>query len=293
MGTCVHLSGGHIRVICGSRNKKGVVIKKLVSAPMPENAMINGVITNDADIKEALKKLWKDHRLPLGKIGIVIDSGSVAHKILTVPITNSKNLCDIVKREFAEVEGQDMLFDYTIQQTLLPEGGGQILAFGAERAFIGSYVDLFSGVRGAKIGRITSSLESAVSFMRSCPKKLGDTYITAVIDGNILSLMLFADNLYKFSNRSRLLAEEGTPEYADEIAYAISSIIQFNRSEISDIFFFGINEDNRNDLRNVRTILDHHKISVFPYMNEMVSLKATPLTGGDLTEFMYCIGCMR
>lgn len=293
MGICVHLSGGRIRVICGGRNKKGVVIKKLVSAPMPEDAMINGVITNDADIKEALKKLWKDQRLPLGKISIVIDSGSVAHKVLTVPITNSKNICDIIKREFAEVEGKDMLFDYMVQQPMLPEGGGQVLAFGAERAFIGSYVDLFSCLRGVKIGRITFALESAVSFMRSCTKMQGGTYITAVIDGNMLSLMLFSDNLYKFSNRSRLLAEEGTPEYADEVAYAISSIIQFNRSDSADVFFFGLDENNRNNLKSVRTALDRHRISVFPYMNEMVSLKAKSFTGGDLTEFMYCIGCMR
>lgn len=299
MGICVHLSGGRIRVICGSRNKKGVVINKLVSAPMPDGAMINGVITGDADIKDALKKLWKENRLPKGKIGIVIDSGSVAHKALTVPITNSKNICDIIRREFAELEGQDMIFDYTVQQPLLPEGGGQILAFGAERTFIGSYVDLFGGIRGVKIGRITSAQESAVSFMRSCPAMQGGTYIIAVIDGNILSLMLFAENLYKFSNRSRLLAEEGTPEYADEIAYAISSLIQFNRSESTDIFFFGINENNSSSLQNVRMTLDHHRITVFPYMDEMVRLKikktkkTQSFTAGDLTEFMYCIGCIR
>lgn len=292
MAICVHLSGERIRVIVGSRNKKGAVIKKIVSSPMPADAMINGVITGDADIKDALKKLWKEYKLPRSKVGIVIDSGSVAHKVLTVPITGEKNICEIIRREFSEVEGHDMLFDYVVQQPLLPEGGGQILAFGAERTFIGSYVDLFSGIRGVKIGRITSAQESAVSFMRSCHQVKEGTYITAVIDGNILSLILFSEDLYKFSNRSRLLSEEGTPEYADEIAYAVSSIIQFNRSESADVFFFGLNENNRDCLQSVRAALDRHRIVEFPYMDDMVTLKTRPVIANDLTEYIYCIGCM-
>lgn len=293
MGVSVYLSGESIKITEGKKNKKGIVLTKLISYPMPHGSMINGVVTNEIEIKNALVDIWKKNKLPAKDIRIVVDSASLPLKVLTVPLTDERNIYSIIKREFSEVENyEDMLFDYTVSQKKLPDGGGQILAFGADRNFIGSYVDLFKGIRGAKIKRITAAQESTVSFMHLCGKMDKKTYITAVIDGNILSLMLFSDNLYKFSNRSRLLNDPGTPEYADEIAYAISSIIQFNRAEITDIYFFGLKEDGRITLNNIGLLLEKQNSAVFPYMNDMISLKSKPVGGYDLTEFIYCIGSL-
>lgn len=293
MSVSVYFSGESIRIAEGTSKKKSVTANKLISVPMPADAMINGVVTNDIEIKELLPKIWAEHKLPKSDIRIVIDSSSILLKVLTVPLTSENNIISIIKREFAEVENfEDMLFDYTVHKPVLEEGGGQILAFAAEKIFIGSYIELFDNVKGAKITRITAAQDSTVKFMRSCKSAEGKTYITAVIDGNILSLSLFSENEYKFSNRSRLLAEKGTPEYADEIAYAISSIIQFNRAEISDIYFFGLGEEERITLNNINLLLEKQNSVFFPYLNEMVSFKNKPVGTNDLTEFVYCIGTL-
>ena len=57
------------------------------------------------------------------------------------------------------------------------------------------------------------------------------TCILACADKNTLLLLLFVNGKYRFSNRVRLFYENGTEDYAGEVCSAVSSMIQFSKSQ--------------------------------------------------------------
>lgn len=301
METSVYLSGKELKIVVGTANKKEFGIKSFISLPMPADTMINGIITSDWEIKKFIAEVWSKYKLPKNNISIVIDSGSMLLKPMVVPITNEDNLTDIIKREFSDLENTDeMLFDYSIQKPHIEDGGAMVVVYAAERSLIGSYVELFSDIKGAKIKCITPAQDCCIKLMRICREMAGKTAILAVLDGNMLSLMLFVNGTYRFSNRSRLISDRGTPEISDEISSALSYIIQFNRAErsgydVTDIYFCGVTEDDSNMLTMMSLLFDKQCVTKLPFLDKMIRYKKSgmyPLQSSDPTDYVFCLGNM-
>lgn len=301
METSVYLSGKELKIVVGTANKKGFGIKSFISVPMPADTMINGIITSDFEIKKLVADVWDKYKLPKKDISIAIDSGSMLLKPMVVPVTNEDNLMDIIKREFSDLENADeMLYDYSIEKPRVEDGGALVVVYAAERSLIGSYVDLFSDVKGAKIKCITPAQDCCIKLMRLCREMAGKTAILAVLDGNMLSLMLFVNGTYRFSNRSRLISDRGTPEISDEISSALSYIIQFNRSErsgydVTDIYFCGVTEEDNNLINMMSLLFDKQCVTKFPFLDKIVRYKKSgmyPLQSSDPADYVFCLGNM-
>lgn len=299
METSVYLSGKKLKIAVGNASPKGFAIKSFISVPMPAGTMINGIITSEWEIKKLLAEVWSKYKLPKKDISITIDSGSIFLKPMVVPITNEDNLTDIIKREFSDLDNtEEMLFDYSIEKPHVEGGGAMIVMYAAEKSLIGSYVDLFSEIKGARIKSIAPAQNSCMKLMRMCGEMSQKTAILAVLDGNMLSLMLFVNGAYRFSNRSRLISERGTPEISDEISSALSYIIQFNRSErsgfdVTDIYFCGINEEDNSLINMMSLLFDKQNVEKFPYLENRINLKKSklfPLQSFEPTDYVFCLG---
>lgn len=292
METSVYISGQGMRLAVGSPSKGKLKLKKLLTVPVPKDSIINGIITNEWAIKQTVAEVWAKNKLPKN-IRIVIDSSSVNLKPMTVPLTKDGNIISIIKREFADNDNADkLLFDFSVEKPLLEEGGASIIAYAAEKTFIGSYVDIFSELKGAKIRSINIAQNCCINFMRANKLTAQKTAILAVVDGNILSLMLFQNGAYSFSNRSRLLSDPDTPEYTDEISNAISSIIQFHRAgrsgfELTDIYFCGLGENSVRVLNMIGLLFDRFSVSELETDSDFVS-RMQP--GDKPADYIYCLG---
>lgn len=298
MTTSVYFSNTFVRVLCANAGKKNITVTKYASAPVEHGALINGVITNDNEIKLTLAKLWQDNKFPLNDIGIIIDSSSILTKRLVVPKTNEANLLSVIKREFEDIDGSDeFIYDYFVLSPSLKDGGAEILACAAEKSFIGAYVELFSALGAkAKISSIDYALDCGIKYMRFIPEFKEKTCIFAFLDGNILCLTLVVNGKYRFHNRTRLIDERGLPQSVDEIAGLLSSMIQFNRSErsgfdVSDIFFCGLSEDEDDLCRNINNILDIPNISPLPELRSVINDKTKDKSRNfAMSEYVYCLG---
>ncbi|MGN0667467.1 MAG: type IV pilus biogenesis protein PilM [Huintestinicola sp.] len=298
METAVYFSGQDVRVLTGSFNDGRIAVRSIASFPMPSDCMINGVITNDIEIRQFAAEIWKRYALPKKNIHLIIDSSSVLIKPMTVPVTEEGKLRSIIAREFSDVDNfGDMLFDYSVLVPSAEGGGALVTAFAADRSFVGGYVDIFSGIKGAGISSIDVSQNCCVKFFGNLKVISDKTAIFAVLDGNILSLMLFVNGVYRFSNRSRLINERGTADSSDEIANALSSILQFHRtersgSEISDIYFFGLRKKEDHVIESINALFEHQNVREFPFMSEYISPKTLGEIPSniDLADFVYCIG---
>ena len=69
------------------------------------------------------------------------------------------------------------------------------------------------------------------------------------VDGNNLTSILFIDNNYTLTDRSRIFSIKGTPEFDNDVIRSISHLVQFSTSSqksapISDVYVMGLEKEN-------------------------------------------------
>ncbi len=233
MINAVYLSTEAVQIAIGQAKHGKIRLASFVNQPLPEGAMLNGVITDDNACQEVLKDLVANSSLPTKKVDLVIDSSSILMKKVAIPPLSHKKILQIIRNEFLEFGDayDDLLYDYAVQETKSQDHkGGIILCSAVERWLIGSYIDLFAQC-GVRLRSINLALAAQIRIASFFPELQDTTYILAVLEGNSIVSSLFADGKYLLTNRTRLLAEHGTPDSTKEITNTVSSLIQFNKAQ--------------------------------------------------------------
>lgn len=232
MITSVYISNEKIQVLTGDFAKGHLDVKSCMYVTLPEKSIVNGVITNEVGVKDSIKKLWEKYNLPKKGISLVVDSGTILNKKVKVPVLPKANIQSLVQDEFKDVEGySNFLFDYLV----LEDGhNGDPLVFcnAVSKELISTYVRVFKSLEiGLK--SINTSIGAQISLISANPATKNDNQIVVVLDNTSLTSVLYIDGKYSFSSRSRLLEQRGTEGSRMEIVRALSSLIQFARSENS------------------------------------------------------------
>ncbi|MDO4566905.1 MAG: pilus assembly protein PilM [Oscillospiraceae bacterium] len=294
-----------IKLLFASPSKNALSVENWASSPLPEDAVLGGVIVNDSPVRTALSKLRGEFGNALNKVNLVLSSSSVLTKQFSAPKLPEKKLLKLIENEFADItEGRgELLYDYIP----IPDGAygpSTVLAVAVEKEYIGSYISLFQEL-GIKLGSIDISLSSLLQ-LSSCSRIGGKTCIMAVLDANSLCAALFVNGVFRFFNHNRLIEERGTEASAREIARHISSIIQFNTSEktgreISHVYFGGLLREERGvkvasddfvlgpltDFIKSELEIEAHE---FPSFEEIRLSSRSERRSFPLGEYVYCAG---
>ncbi|NLL63184.1 MAG: pilus assembly protein PilM [Ruminococcaceae bacterium] len=232
MITSVYISSEKIQVLTGDYLKGRLDVKSCMSMPLSEKAIVNGVITDELGVREALQKLWDKYNLPKKGISLVIDSGTILNKKMKIPVLPKTSIPALIEEEFKDVEGfANFLFDYSV----LEDGhNGEPLIFcnAVSKELIASYIRVFKGI-DVELSGINTSINAQISLIKANPATANENQIVVVLDQTSLTSVLYIDGLYSFSSRSRLTEPRGTEASRMEIVRALSSLIQFARSENS------------------------------------------------------------
>lgn len=240
--TSVYISNGNIQAVTGSGNGRGVRITGISIGELSDGCIFGGVITDEAALKERISEFWTANRLPKSGIHLVLESSSVSTKLLSLPNLRSNLLMGLVKESFSEFESEEAVYDYaTIGAG--EDGGIRVLGCMTEASFVRSYISLFRAA-GLKLSSVGLAVCGQMRMAAACGELKGSSFILAVLDRNVVSQFMFIDGEYRFSKRQRLFSERETPEFAEEIARMISSLIQFKKSEniaseISGVYLCG------------------------------------------------------
>lgn len=270
--TSVYISNENIQVVIGKKSGSKLAIKKAVSEAVAEGSIIGGVITDEAALKSQLVQMWQAYKLPKSGIRVVIESSSVDMKTVTVPnVSNSTYMTKLISESLPDPNGEEVVYDYK-PLFRAPDGLITVLGCMAERSFVQSYIDLFSGAK-LSLTSIDLAVCGQIRLAQFCKSLSVRTYIVAVMDHNTVSQFLFTNGSYRFSNRTRILFNRDTPEMADEIAKMISSLVQFNKSEksgteITDVYFCGFSSQ---EINTAALMLDSTmNLETLPDMPEIV-----------------------
>lgn len=240
--TSVYISNESVHVVKGSFSGHKVNIKEIHQTSVSEGCIINGVITDQAALKQSLENSDIDSKT----ISLVIDGTNIITKLLEVPLLkDQKKLIPLIADNFQEIENREnMITDYMVIDPHNEAGGATVLATMVERDFLTEYIDLFTSL-GLKIESIDISLACMVKYIMNINRLFEDTFVYAVVDKHTITLMLFVEGYYRFSRRVRLMADmENKNELLDELSRILLNLIQFNKSEktnhdITDFYFSG------------------------------------------------------
>jgi len=265
MAEVVFLSNTNIQIASGSSTSGGVKVSKLFSAPLPEGAVLNGVVMDKERLTQTIKTAWQSNKLPKSEVTLIINSPQLRANRIDAPILSDKKTTEFIGRETRDTEygrftnpvtGWYLISknNKTKQQKVIYET--------AESDFVKGYVDIFESA-GLKLKSIHNGVQIATEFFTK--QAAGKTVIYMILDGNSLVTIFFAEGKYYYDSTSRVFSQPGTPEFAREIYSSISSIRQFMSAQrieatVKDVVFAGLTQPQvaslSNDILNIDSQID-------------------------------------
>ena len=253
MSVTIYCSPTHFKLISGSAKNNSTTIDDFHEVPLPDGAMINGIITNEAEMAAFLGQINENFGIGDQETTLVIDNNSVRTKLMEVPPVNEQMILDFVKQDLAASiqESEEDLFDYSVLNTGGPTGA-LILAVSASKALIQSYNNVFVNA-GYKLMTIDIGANALIKAADIFHEIADSTCILCNVDGKAMSISLFEEGVYSITNKYRLLNTEDTDDWFHEIGSNISSVIQFHKGQrgdtaISGAYFTAVSDEQMEKL---------------------------------------------
>lgn len=265
MAIVVFLSNTNLQIAVGNPAGNGVKVSKLFSAPLPEGAVLNGVVMDQDLVTQALKTAWDLNKLPKSEITLIINSPQLRASRIDAPIISDKKTTEYIARETSESDYgrfQKPITGWYVVSRNAKAKTRHIIYETAETEFVEKYVDIFDKA-GLKLKSIHNGVQLATEFFTK--QVAGKNVIYMILDGNSLVTIFFAEGKYYYDSTSRVFSQPGTPEFAREIYASVSSIRQFISAQrlnisVNDVVFAGVSQTHIrtlvNDIVNIDSQVD-------------------------------------
>lgn len=234
MATSLYVSNERLLAVCGSATGRRITVNRFAQAPLPTGAVLNGVITDEKLFAEALGRLSDALGGRLSPVRLVVSSSLIYVKRATLPKLPARKLAGLVAGEFSDVDAGDdtLVTDYRILSQAGADGGQTALLCAVKRSFVAAYEEFYRANR-IRLSCLDVAADALGKLVRLLPSLREQTFILLDLDGNTLEATLYVLGEFRYSSRTRLMNERGTPESLNEIMRLVSSIIQFNTAERS------------------------------------------------------------
>lgn len=243
--TSLYLCSRTVYAAVGSPAARGARITAAASTQLPEGCLINGVITNEADLAEALKAFFADNKLPTGRVALIAGGSQFMHRIMELPAMSEKKRLAVLSHELSSsgAETTAPLDDYMLLSRDAKTRTDTVLATRVEQSVIAGY-DALAKDAGFKLTCIDLGLAAPIKAVRTIPALQSGTFVVLQFDDDTISACLFVQGQYTYSTRSRLFNPRGTAESGTEIAQKLSGLIQFHiasksEHQIDTVYFAG------------------------------------------------------
>ena len=227
--TSLYLCSRTVYAAVGSPTARGARITAAASTQLPEGCLINGVITNEADLAEAL----------------IAGGSQFMHRIMELPAMSEKKRLAVLSHELSSsgAETTAPLDDYMLLSRDAKTRTDTVLATRVEQSVIAGY-DALAKDAGFKLTCIDLGLAAPIKAVRTIPALQNGTFVVLQFDDDTISACLFVQGQYTYSTRSRLFNPRGTAESGTEIAQKLSGLIQFHiasksEHQIDTVYFAG------------------------------------------------------
>lgn len=225
MSTVVYLANQQIQVVTGTPGTKKISVNACYMGEAPDGSIINGMVMDQELFAGFMRDFWQQYNLPKNDVVLVINSSKFVGKNIEMPTMNDKKTLEFIKREFADVtREEDYLFGY------IPIGNvdkmKKLYVEAIYPEFIREYLDIFNSV-GVKVNAIYSGESSLIGLVSMTLGRKYKTFILQIADRMTITTLLWVNGSFYYFNSTRCFHEQGTEDYANDIARSVSQIIQF------------------------------------------------------------------
>ncbi|MDR1088190.1 MAG: hypothetical protein LBL23_02810 [Coriobacteriales bacterium] len=279
-----YCSPDKLNLVMGSATATGILVDDFRQIPLPDGAMINGIITNVDVMCDFLDTIAKEYHLQGGATGsnqllsspsrIIIQAANIVTKILEVPPVDDAQIREIIRREFTQYEDvseleSTTLYDYTVLNQRGPNGGVEIMAASASREMIEDYRRAFVQAT-YNVEQIGVGVEALIKLVSLLPQLTGQTYMLAQVEAARMTVAMFVDGTFRLFNGYRLTSELGSEAWIGEIGQNLASMLQFSRAqrgqtELGQVFFAGVTPQGidrlKADFEYLNVALQHFDLS--------------------------------
>jgi len=255
MSEVVFLSNTNIQIASGSAAGDGVKVSKLISSPLPEGAVLNGVVMDQEKLTEAIKLAWQANKLPKSEVILILNSPQLRANRVDAPLLADKKTSEYIERETRDSEYgrfQNPITGWYVVAKNAKAKTQRVVYETAEVDFVNKYVEIFAN-SGLKLKSIHNGVQLAAEYFSK--QATGKTVLYMILDGKSLVTIFFAEGKFYYDSTSRVFSQPGTPEFAREIYSSISSIRQFISAQhlnetVRDVIFCGLTYSQVNQLAN-------------------------------------------
>lgn len=233
--TSLYLCSRTVYAAVGTPTGSGARVVAAAQTELPEGCLINGVITNEADLTASLKEFFTANKLPMNRVALIAGGSQFMHRILTLPAMSEKKRMAVLSHELASggAEVKAPLDDYMLLSRDAKTRVDTVLATRVEQSVIAGYDALAKAV-GFKLYSIDLGLAAPIKAVRTIPDLQQKTFVLLQFDDDTISACLFVQGQYTYSTRSRLFNPRGSAESGTEIAQKLSGLIQFHTTSKSE-----------------------------------------------------------
>jgi len=114
--TSLYLCSRTVYAAVGTPTGSGARVVAAAQTELPEGCLINGVITNEADLTAALKEFFTANKLPMNHVALIAGGSQFMHRILSLPAMSEKKRMAVLSHELASggAEVRAPLDDYML-----------------------------------------------------------------------------------------------------------------------------------------------------------------------------------
>lgn len=231
MQTLVYFSNDGIQVLQGIIKGGHLNISNFKLLTVAEGSLFNGVIMNEAAIKQTIAEALKESPHLFKNMKLIIDSSMIVTKNVEVPKLKPKEMAAAAAMAFEDAAGHDeLVVDYAHIPGLT---SNRLLCCGVEKRLLESYISIFVSLK-IQIKSIDVGLNALIQYLSATRDYKGMTVVINILDGQNRVSLFWENGIYSGSDRSQLTAERGTAAFADELLEELSALLQLYKSQASE-----------------------------------------------------------
>lgn len=225
MSTVIYLANQQIRAVTGKAGQNKIAVSKCYVGDAPEGSIINGIIMDQESFVGFMKQFFQTNGLDTKDVTLVVNSSKFVGKTIEMPCMNDKKTLDFIEREFADIR-RDETFIYGYKQIQNDKKINKIYVEGIFPDFIKDYVDIFAEI-GVKVKAIYSGESSLIRLTDMTLGKRYRTFILQIAEKMTITTLLWVNGSFYYFNSARCFHEQGTEDYAMDVARSVSQVRQF------------------------------------------------------------------
>ena len=290
MSVSVYFSNQIVQIAVGKRGKK-FSLSNVYTTVAPEGSIINGIIMDADLLLDHMRSFWKANNLPTKDVYLVLNSNKIVGRSLEVPNMNAKKTLAYIMREFSDMQREDE--DNVLASTLIGQDKKtrkrRLYSELAPKEQLREFITIFMEM-GIELKGILSSEGSIIGYASNRLTPLSKTFILQIVNGNLVSNVLFVDGLFRYYNSVRCFNVPGTQEYLDDLARSLNQLEQFMSAEritsqVEKIYIAGTSRDDISVYN--QTVRDHGVEAPCELVN--TGLSSNPTLAHEAQKALFAI----